>query len=163
MQIAVVADSHVPPRASEVPEEVIQACEDADIVVHAGDFVEQEAYDTFEETTDEFVAVHGNMDDIQLGLPRVESFSADGYEFAVVHGTGSPIGYEERVVEAARDECDDPDAVIAGHTHEATDETYEGVRILNPGSCTGAMPADRTTYMLVETTESGIDAEIFEL
>jgi len=163
MQIAVVADSHVPARASEVPDEVIQACEDADIVAHAGDFVDQDTLEVFEETTDGFVAVHGNMDDTGLDLAGVESFTADGYEFAVVHGTGSPIGYEDRVVGCARDECDEPDAVIAGHTHEATDETHEGVRILNPGSCTGAMPADTTTYMVVETTPDGIEAEVFEL
>jgi len=160
MQIAVVADSHVPARASEVPEEIIQECEDADIVAHAGDFVDESTYETFEETADDFIAVHGNMDDSGLGLPSVDQFRADGYEFAVVHGTGSPIGYNDRVLKAAREHCDDPDAVIAGHTHEATDETHEGVRILNPGSCTGAMPADRTTYMLVETTDSGINAEV---
>lgn len=163
MQISVVADSHVPARASEVPGEVLQGCEKADIVVHAGDFVDEKTYEAFDGTAENFIAVHGNMDDSGLSLPGVESFRADGYEFAVVHGTGSPIGYEDRVVEAARGQCEDPDAVFAGHTHEVTDEVHEGVRILNPGSCTGAMPADRTTYMVVETTDTGIKPEVLEV
>jgi len=167
MQVALVSDSHVPKRADGVPDEVLNACEDADVTAHAGDFTSRDTYEKFE-STGEFVAVHGNMDDdATLDLPRVDSFTAGGVEFAVVHGTGSPINYEERVADAARDEVGDEvsdDAVaVSGHTHEVTDVTRDGVRILNPGSCTGAMPADRATMMLVEAEGGEIDAEVVEL
>ncbi|MFP4174698.1 MAG: YfcE family phosphodiesterase [Halobacteriales archaeon] len=161
MQVALVSDSHVPERADEIPDQVINACEDADVTAHAGDFTSPEAYDKFD-ATGKLVAVHGNMDDV-LDLPRVDSFAAGGVEFAVVHGTGSPINYEERVTEAARDEVGEDAVAVSGHTHEVTDETYDGVRLLNPGSCTGAMPASRATYMLVEAEDGGIDVEVVEV
>jgi len=85
MQVALVSDSHVPEREEEVPDEVLNACEDADITAHAGDFTSEEVYEEFD-ATGEVVAVHGNMDDV-LNLPRVDSFAAGGVEFAVVHGT----------------------------------------------------------------------------
>lgn len=162
MQVALVSDSHVPERADDVPDEVLNACEDADMTVHAGDFTSPDAYEAFDETG-ELVAVYGNMDEV-LDLPRVDSFAAGGVGFVVIHGTGSPINYEERVTETARDEVGDDAVAVSGHTHEVTDETYEGVRILNPGSCTGAMPASRATYMLVEAEGGGIDdVEVVEV
>ena len=161
MQVALVSDSHVPERADEVPDEVLSACEDADMTAHAGDFTSPEAYEEFE-ATGELVAVHGNMDDV-LELPRVDSFAAGGVEFAIVHGTGSPINYGERVTEAARDEVGEGAVAVSGHTHEVTDETHDGVRLLNPGSCTGAMPASRATYMLVEAEDGEIDVEVVEV
>lgn len=161
MQVALVSDSHVPERADEIPDEVLNACEDADMTAHAGDFTSPEAYEKFD-ATGKLVAVHGNMDDV-LELPRVDSFAAGGVEFAVVHGTGSPINYEERVTDAARKEVGDDAIAVSGHTHELTDETYDGIRLLNPGSCTGAMPADRATMMLVEAEGSEIDVEVVEV
>jgi putative phosphoesterase len=161
MQVALVSDSHVPERADEIPDEVLNACEDADMTAHAGDFTSPEAYEKFD-ATGKLVAVHGNMDDV-LELPRVDSFAAGGVEFAVVHGTGSPINYEERVTDAAREEVGDDAIAVSGHTHELTDETYDGIRLLNPGSCTGAMPADRATMMLVEAEGGEIDVEVVEV
>jgi putative phosphoesterase len=161
MQVALVSDSHVPERADEIPDKVLNACEDADIIAHAGDFTSKDVYEKFD-ATGELVSVHGNMDDV-LELPRVDSFAAGGVEFVVIHGTGSPINYEERVTEAARDEAGEDAVVVSGHTHEVTDETHDGIRILNPGSCTGAMPADRATFMLVEAEDGEIDVEVVEV
>ncbi|EMA33359.1 phosphodiesterase, MJ0936 family protein [Halobiforma nitratireducens JCM 10879] len=76
--------------------------------------------------------------------------------FVVTHGTGSPDGWRDRVLETARSEADtgvDP-IVAAGHTHGRVDETVAGVRVLNPGSETGASPAERAT-MYVATVEDG--------
>jgi putative phosphoesterase len=164
MQVALVSDSHVPERADGIPDKVLNACEDADMTAHAGDFTSAEAYEAFDDTG-ELVAVYGNMDDASgLDLPRVDSFAAGGVEFALVHGTGSPINYEERVTETARDEVGEDAVAVSGHTHEVTDETYEGVRLLNPGSCTGAMPASRATFMLVEAEGGEIeDVEVVEV
>jgi len=67
------------------------------------------------------------------------------------------------VTEAARDEVGDDAVVVCGHTHQVTDETYDGIRILNPGSCTGAMPADSATIMLVEAEGGEIDVEVVEV
>lgn len=161
MRVALVSDSHVPGRAGGIPEEVLEACEDADMTAHAGDFVSQEAYDTFE-ATGEFVSVRGNMDRVS-GLPGTESFVAGGVEFVMTHGTGSPAGYEDRVAEAAHSEAGEDAVAVCGHTHEVMDKVHDGVRLLNPGSCTGAPPGDRATMMLVEAEEGSLDVEVVEV
>jgi putative phosphoesterase len=161
MQVAIVSDSHVPERADEVPDEVLNACEDADMTAHAGDFISQDVYDTFD-ATGEFVSVRGNMDSVP-NLPRTDTFVAGGVEFVVIHGTGSPARYEERVVEAARSEAGEDAVAVCGHTHEVMDEVHDGVRLLNPGSCTGAPPADRATMMLVEAERGSIEVDVVEV
>ncbi len=160
MRVVLVSDSHVPGRAGGIPEEVLEACEGADMTAHAGDFVSQEAYDAFE-ATGEFVSVRGNMDRVS-GLPGTETFVAGGVEFVMTHGTGSPAGYEDRVAEAALSESEDA-AAVCGHTHEVMDKVHDGVRLLNPGTCTGAPPGDRATMMLVEAEEGSLDVEVAEV
>lgn len=161
MQVAIVSDSHVPGRAASIPDKVLNACEDADMTAHAGDFTSNKAYNEFD-STGKLVAVRGNMDS-GPNLPRVEEFTAGGAEFVMIHGTGPPFGYEDRVAEAARDANGDGSAAVCGHTHEVMDKMHEGVRLLNPGSCTGAPPADRATMMLVEAENGGIDVEVLEI
>jgi len=161
MRIAIVSDSHVPGRADEIPDRVLDACEDADLTAHAGDFTSSEVYDAFDETG-KLVAVRGNMDRVS-GLPRTEPFVAGGVEFVVTHGTGSPEGYEDRVTKAAHSEVKEGAVAVCGHTHEAMDKTHDGVRLLNPGSCTGAPPASRTTMMLAEAEGGSLDVEVIEV
>jgi len=160
MRVALVSDSHVPGRAGGIPEEVLEACEDADMTAHAGDFTSTEAYEAFD-ATGELVSVRGNMDRVS-GLPGTETFVAGGVEFVMTHGTGSPAGYEDRVAEAALSESEDAVAVC-GHTHEVMDKVHEGVRLLNPGTCTGAPPGDRATMMLVEAEEGSLDIDVVEV
>jgi putative phosphoesterase len=160
MRVALVSDSHVPGRAGGIPKEVLEACEDADMTAHAGDFTSSEAYDTFE-ATGEFVSVRGNMDRVS-GLPGTESFVAGGVEFVMTHGTGSPAGYEDRVAEATLNGSEGAVAVC-GHTHEVMDKVHDGVRLLNPGTCTGAPPGDGATMMLVEAEEGSLDVEVVEV
>jgi len=161
MQVALVSDSHVPGRAEEIPDQVLNVCEDADMTVHAGDFTSTEAYEAFD-ATGELVSVRGNMDRVS-GLPGTESFVAGGVEFVMTHGTGSPAGYEDRVAEAARSEAGEDAVAVCGHTHEVMDERHSGVRLLNPGTCTGAPPGDRATMMLVEAEGGSLNVDVVEV
>ncbi|MDZ7688789.1 MAG: metallophosphoesterase family protein [Halobacteriales archaeon] len=161
MQVAVVSDSHVPGRADEIPDRVLNACEDADMTAHAGDFTSEEAYEEFD-ATGKLVSVRGNMDSVS-GLPRTDTFVAGGVEFVVTHGTGAPFGYEDRVAETVRDESREDAVGVCGHTHEVMDTTHGGVRLLNPGSCTGAPPADLATMMLVEAEDGALEVEVVEV
>ncbi|WP_336035316.1 metallophosphoesterase family protein [Halobacterium yunchengense] len=161
-RVALVSDTHIPSRASELPAFVEQELEDADVVVHAGDFDSADAYDRVASLADgEFVAVRGNMDPRDLGLPPVETLWVGDRQFVVVHGTGSLDGYEQRVLETVREERDDPDAVgVSGHTHAVRDEVVDGVRLLNPGSATGASPADEATMMTVDVADGDVEVAV---
>ncbi|MFC4542516.1 metallophosphoesterase family protein [Halosolutus amylolyticus] len=169
-RIAIVADTHVPTREPAIPDWVADEIRRADHTIHAGDFDSTESYDRVVDLADgNLTAVRGNVDPTTLDLPN--TVTVDGVTFVVTHGTGSPAGWHDRVVDTARAETGPSTApvAVAGHTHEVVDTTVDGdeqrssdsrtasgdaVRVLSPGSATGASPADRAT-MLVVTVDGG--------
>ncbi|MFB6114290.1 MAG: metallophosphoesterase family protein [Halodesulfurarchaeum sp.] len=157
VRLAIVSDTHIPSRASAIPDWVETEIEAADHVIHAGDFDDQDTLDRIESLADgSLTAVSGNMDPVSLGLPTVDSISVGGRTFVAFHGTGSPTGYESRVRERVTSATDAADPIaVSGHTHEVLDDGGDGdVRILNPGSATGASPASEVTMMRA-TVENG--------
>jgi len=162
MNVAIISDTHIPSRASHVPSWVRERVRDADHVIHAGDFDTRDALATVEDLASGLTAVSGNMDR-RLDLPVVDTVEIGGVEFVVTHGTGSKTGYEERVAKTVRDHASDgPTVGVAGHTHEPLDETVDGVRLLNPGSATGAAPATRTSMLTVQVDDGELDVEVHE-
>lgn len=161
MELAIISDTHVPGRASGVPDWVRERVEAADHVIHAGDFETESVVDEMHALAgDAFTGVRGNADDRGVDLPAVATVECGGVEFVVTHGTGDRIGYEDRVV-AAVDSHGGPDAVaVAGHTHTLLDEVHDGVRILNPGSATGADPATETTMLTATVGAGDIDVTV---
>ena len=155
MKLAIISDTHVPGRAGGIPDWVRERVEAVDHVIHAGDFETPAVVDEVRSLAGgSFTGVRGNVDAADVDLPDVATVECGGVEFVVTHGTGDRIGYEDRVAAAVR-KHGSPDAVgVAGHTHEQTDEVHDGVRILNPGSATGANPASGAT-MLTATAEDG--------
>lgn len=149
-RVAVISDTHIPNRANKIPAPARDRLEDADHVVHAGDFTTESVHSDVESLAGEnLTAVSGNMDTDSLGLPVVDTCTVENVTFVVTHGTGSPQGYEERVAEIVRKTEDENAVGIAGHTHEILDKTIDGIRLLNPGSVTGAAPASEATMMTV--------------
>ncbi|WP_435344627.1 metallophosphoesterase family protein [Haloarchaeobius sp. HRN-SO-5] len=151
-RIAILSDTHVPSRATAIPDWVLDVVADADHVVHAGDFDSPEAYETVQSHATDLTAVVGNVDPQSIDLPAVATLDVGGVRFVVTHGTGPKTGYRERVLGAGRDH--DGDVVVSGHTHEVVDQDHDGLRLLNPGSATGARPATQTT-MYEATVEDG--------
>lgn len=162
--IAVISDSHIPERAESIPAAFRERVATADRVVHAGDFTDPSSLETVRELAgDRLTAVYGNMDPRNLDLPAVERFEAGGVAFVVTHGTGDLETYEERVADVVREEAGEDAIGIAGHTHEVLDEVVDGVRLLNPGSVTGAAPAERTTMMELTVEDGEVDVTVHEV
>lgn len=154
-RVALISDTHIPSRASSIPDGVRERIESADLTIHAGDFDSVEAYETVEELADgNLAAVRGNTDPGSVDLPTVETAAAGGVTFVVTHGTGSVHGYEQRVARTVKQQGSENAVGVSGHTHELLDTTVDGVRLLNPGSATGASPASKAT-MYVATAEDG--------
>jgi hypothetical protein len=160
-RVAILADTHIPSRATALPGWVEAELQEADHVIHAGDFDSAEAYARIVDlSAGNLTAVKGNMDPASLGLPTVNSVTLGGRTFVVYHGTGSPAGYRQRVTQTVRAETDDTDPIaVAGHTHEVLDVT-DTVRILNPGSATGASPASEATMMRATVTDGTLTVEV---
>jgi len=161
MELAIISDTHVPGRAGGIPDWVRERIEAAEHVIHAGDFETAAVVDEVRSLAGgAFTGVRGNVDPATVDLPAVATVECDGVEFVVTHGTGDRIGYEDRVA-AAVAEYGGSDAIgVAGHTHEPTDEVHDGVRILNPGSATGASPATETTMLTATVVDGGLDVTL---
>jgi putative phosphoesterase len=141
-----MADTHVPKRARDLPPELWQAVEECDVVIHAGDWVDVPLLDRLEARAPRLVAVHGNNDgpDLRARLPEVARASLGGVRFAVVHETGAKQGREGRCAAAYPDE----DVLVFGHSHIPWDTTAEsGLRLLNPGSPTDRRAQPFCTYL----------------
>lgn len=61
-RLLLLADTHLPKRAKDLPAEVWAAVEEADVVLHAGDWVDVRLLDELEARTRRLVGVHGNND-----------------------------------------------------------------------------------------------------
>ena len=69
MRLLIVADTHLPKRARELPAEVWAAVEEADVVLHAGDWVDVTLLDELEARAGRVVGVYGNTA-TSRGTPR---------------------------------------------------------------------------------------------
>lgn len=131
--ITIISDSHVPRRSDTIPDEILEEVKNADLTVHAGDFVSEDLYRDLEDLG-EIVAVKGNCDFFELS--NSETFERQGIKFGVYHGSGiNPRGDESTLVSIA--EKMDVDVLINGHTHQMKAVKTEDKILLNPGSCTG--------------------------
>lgn len=159
-RVALLSDTHVPSRAPELPQWVRDALGRADHTIHAGDFDSPEAH--FEVSVaagGDLTAVRGNMDPA-LELPQVATYGAGGIRFVVTHGDGP--GREaayQRALETLANEHE-ADVAVAGHTHRVMDTCRDGVRLLNPGSATGAAPAGTSTLMMVDCVDGTVDVTL---
>jgi len=86
-QLLLLADTHVPKRARDLPDQVWRAIERADVAIHAGDWVEEQLLDECEARARHLVGVCGNNDHGALRdrLPEVARLEIEGLRIAVVH------------------------------------------------------------------------------
>ena len=157
-RLLIVADTHLPQRARDLPDEVWAAVDTADVVVHAGDWVDVRLLDQLEERSRRLVAVYGNNDHgpLRERLPEVARAEVDGVRLAVVHETGPAKGREERCSALYRD----VDVLVFGHSHIPWDTTTTtGLRLLNPGSPTDRRRQPHCTYL----TATAADGELHDV
>ena len=144
--VVFTADTHVPRRARDLPAELWTAVEGAELVVHAGDWVDVALLDELERRSRRLVGVRGNNDHGALRdrLPEVARFELEGLRFAVVHETGPAAGRDRRCAER----FPDADVLVFGHSHIPWDTTAaSGLRLLNPGSPTDRRRQPHATYL----------------
>ncbi|MDT0185281.1 metallophosphoesterase [Microbacterium sp. ARD31] len=154
-RLLLLADTHLPKRAKDLPAEVWAAVEEADVVVHAGDWVDVRLLDELESRSQRLVGVHGNNDHgaLRERLPEVARVELDGVRIGVVHETGQAKGREERMAAA----YPDLDVLVFGHSHIPWDTTAgSGLRLLNPGSPTDRRRQPHCTYMTATTYDGAV-------
>ncbi|MGW5702114.1 metallophosphoesterase family protein [Amycolatopsis sp. SB7-3] len=163
MRLLLIADTHLPLRAKALPDQVWREVDAADVVVHAGDWVEVALLDELEARSERLIGVYGNNDgaDLRARLPEIARADLGGVRLAVVHETGAKQGRERR--------CDelfpDTDVLVFGHSHIPWDTvTPNGMRLLNPGSPTDRRRQPFCTYQTAEVRDGELrDVTLHEL
>ncbi|MDQ0596987.1 putative phosphoesterase [Streptomyces canus] len=163
MRLLLMSDTHLPKRAKVLPAPLLAELPCADVVLHAGDWVDTATLDLLERLSRRLVGVYGNNDGPQLRarLPEVAYAELGGLRWGVVHETGPAQGREARC--AAR--FPDLDVLVFGHSHIPWDTTAPtGLRLLNPGSPTDRRRQPHCTYMTA-TVDDGrlMDVRLHEL
>ena len=146
MRLLLLADTHVPRRAPDLPAQIWHEVAQADVVLHAGDWVEAGLLDELTAKAARLVACWGNNAGpaLRSRLPERADVVLDGLRFTVVHETGAAGGREARMSRL----YPDTDVLVFGHSHIPWDSTTEtGLRLLNPGSPTDRRRQPFCTYM----------------
>ncbi len=150
-----MSDTHLPKRAKELPGRLLDELPHADVVVHAGDWVDEATLDLLESRSHRLIGVYGNNDGpaLRARLPEVARAELAGLRLAVVHETGPAQGRERRCA----DRFPDCDVLVFGHSHIPWDTTTTtGLRLLNPGSPTDRRRRPHCTYLTATVTNGAL-------
>ena len=134
-----------------MPSRCVELLEQADRILHAGDFVSRAALEELR-GFGPVDGVAGNMDesDVRAQLPERCLVELGAVRIGMVHDPGPRQGRGERLLGMFAGF----DAIVYGHTHEPEIARVGGVWILNPGSPTWRRRAPAHT-MIVATVEAG--------
>ena len=162
MQIAIIADTHMPKGQRRLPQECLKRLRAADLIVHAGDLCSVSVLRELE-AINSVVAVGGNVDDAELGalLPaKIVIPLSHGLRLGVIHDAGPARGRLERM----RRRFPGVAAVIFGHSHlPLHEQAPDGFQIFNPGSPTERRRAPQRTMGIAHASGAGIRFELVGL
>jgi uncharacterized protein len=162
LRLLLLADTHVPRRARALPGQVWQAVEQADVVLHAGDWQEPELLDQLADRARRLIGVWGNNDgdELRRRLPETARAELGGVRIAMTHETGAARGRERRMAAA----FPDVDVLVFGHSHvpwdtvAGPDTANPGLRLLNPGSPTDRRRQPHCTMMTADVRDGSLTA-----
>ncbi len=162
MQIAIIADTHMPKGNRKLPDACVERLTAADLIVHAGDLTGFSLLDQLGSYSP-LIAVHGNVDDaeVRATLPETVEVDVAGRRIAVIHDAGPSAGRLQRL----RRRFPTADAVVFGHSHSPFHETAEdgAFQIFNPGSPTERRRAPWPSMGAAQIDERGLRFELIRL
>jgi hypothetical protein len=134
VRLAIISDTHMPRGNRALPSACLDQLEQADAILHAGDFMELSVLEALQQIGPPVHAVRGNVDSAQLQarLPLTRIVDVAGARIAMIHDAGPATGRLERL----RRRFPDVQAVVFGHSHIPLHEERDGFAIFNPGSPT---------------------------
>ena len=142
----------MPRGTRQLPGECLRRLAAADLILHAGDFVTAEIYRQLSELGP-LEAVHGNMDDEELGriLPARRIVDVEEARIGIVHEPAKLAGLEG---------CH---ALVYGHTHAPVVSRDGKTWLLNPGSPTERRRAPTHSMLILTVDGKRIRPKLLEL
>jgi putative phosphoesterase len=136
MKIIALSDTHIRSGSiiEQLPRDLILLIKRADVVIHAGDFITQQAYDELSGMC-RLEAVHGNMDEMRLkrSLPERKVIEIEGISIGIVHEAMLSLHDTTGAWYLAKEMG--AEVLIFGHIHKPIIEKDE-VLLACPGSPT---------------------------
>jgi len=161
--VGLIADTHIPVRAREVPKGVFEVFEKADFIIHAGDLVQFSVIDELEQLTP-VLAVYGNMDgpEIRGKLPKLNSVKVFDWKIGVMHDPGALFGMGKMREIAKQNGFN---VLVYGHTHNPNIKWEGETLFINPGSPTNPLPPfiTKPSVALLRVTKEKITPEIIHI
>ncbi len=158
MKIGVLSDTHLKEPHFEFKKVIEFHFRGVEKILHVGDFVDRSVAE-YLSSLKELIAVCGNMDppDIRKAFPPKRMIELEGFQIGLIHGGGAPYGIESRI----REEFNDVNAIIYGHTHTPSNHLVKNILFFNPGSPTRSFD-DRGTLGILHLGEK-IEGEIITI
>jgi len=136
MKIIAISDTHIKTGSiiESLPMGLVTLIKQADIVIHAGDFVTKQAFEELRGIC-RLEAVYGNMDEMKLKnlLHERKIIKADGVKIGIVHEATLSINDTTGARYMAKEM--DVDVLVFGHIHKPVIEKSD-VLLVCPGSPT---------------------------
>jgi uncharacterized protein len=177
MKIGVLSDTHVPDIFPALPNNVLDALNGVDIILHAGDVTDLSVLQQLEAIAQTF-AVSGDCDDSQIKeyLEEKQRLEFAGRAIGLVHGHGAWKGglwrqFRLRLNRSLRTEMlrgfvlrqfSRVDAIVFGHSHEPYIKMHGSVLLFNPGSIV-PRPGRRGSIGFLEINAYSIKGRIVPL
>ena len=161
MQVLVVSDTHIPERAAKIPDQFWKAVMPDSVILHAGDFTDLAVLKELQKKAKQVYAVWGNMDgaEVRAALPEKQMVDLEDYRIGIYHGSGPPLGLEEKVY---RKFPEGLDAIVFGHSHSPYNQKIKNTLMFNPGSI-GWNQNGPPTYGILHLEKEGVWGEIVEV
>ena len=146
MKILVTSDTH---GIYDSISDYILMHDDIDLLIHAGDGIDDCKYINYETGID-YYAVKGNNDYIS-NESYEKVIEIEGRKIFLTHGHKQYVsfGYNNIIESALENECD---IAIFGHTHKFLNTTKSNILLLNPGSV--SLPrGDNPSFIILEIND----------
>lgn len=133
--------------------------EGVDLILHAGDFGMPPLLGFFAPTP--IALVRGNTDPPLEGIPIRRVVEVAGVRIGMIHGWGSALSLEDRVMNEFVGES--LDCLVFGHSHQPCNRRQADLLLFNPGSPTDPRAAPQATVGLLEIEGGRINGRIINL
>ncbi len=145
--LVAISDTHIPLETHALPKELMAVLENADVIVHTGDFINISVLQMLRELGPPVYAVYGNLDGdaLRRELPEMRAEPIAGYEVGMIHGWGPPTRLAERV----RRRFGEIDLILYGHSHIPMIDTIDGALVVNPGSTSRNRNDSSRSYAII--------------
>jgi putative phosphoesterase len=152
IKIGVISDTHIQDKSEHIPQVVLNAFKQVNLIIHAGDMVSLGVIDELKSVCAKVVVVVGNMDQdaVRKRYPVKQVLEILGQRVGLMHGAGPVLNLPELLKDAFKE--DDCDLIIFGHSHRPMNERIGGVLFFNPGSAMDLTVA-YNSYGIIELKE----------